>query len=92
MIKYKTLFDDKIEKVDVVRETDSSVWRLDRRGKERRHSKKSSYEIYFDTWHEAHDYLVEKAKGSVGAAKSRLTWAEEKLAKIEAMKDTSHDH
>ena len=58
MIKYRTNYKDfrgpTIERVEVERESESSVWI-----KGRRSNKRSDYANYFDTWEEAFNYLQE---------------------------------
>ena len=69
MKKYKTggsswMFSfgrDLITEVDIIRETESTVWYL-RGGIERRDSKKSGHAAYFDTREEAKEFLIEMAQ------------------------------
>lgn len=58
MIKYQTggHGQNLIERVEVERETDSSVW-ID----SRRHAKVTSHRCYFDRWQDAKDHLLEQA-------------------------------
>ena len=73
-----------IIEVDVTRATDKSVWIM-RNAIERRESRKSQYECYFDTWHEAYFYLVNRFKRQLDSAKSRLEAAKKELKEVLAL-------
>jgi hypothetical protein len=83
---------EKIDKVEVVKETPKQVVYLSEgfNGKkyERRCAKSGNYENFFNSWKAAHDYLVEKAERSVGNAKERLQGAKSYLGQIKSMKDS----
>lgn len=69
--KYKTLsFETRIDKVEVEKETDKSVW-VDGRS----FRKLSGYECYFDTFEEAKSYYLERAGSKVISAKKQLEFA-----------------
>ncbi len=86
MIKYRTYF-DKIETVEVLRETVSSVYvQTGSKKGERREAKRSSFYNYFDTWQEAHAFLVSNAELSVESARMNLERAKGRLGQIRAMK------
>lgn len=70
----------KIERVEVERESDSSVWI-----KGRRHSKTADYASYFDTWALAREALRTAATIKVDLAQRRLAEAQAELAAIEAL-------
>ena len=82
MIKYRTGgFGNKlIEKVEVERETEVSVWINGRRN-----AKDSSWYKYFNSWNEAHSFLIEKAESDVEAATNRLRRASANLQKIKSL-------
>jgi len=87
MIKYRTYF-DKIETVEVLRETISSVYvQTGSKKGERREAKRSSFYNYFDTWQEAHAFLVLRAEIAVDGARSRLENEERRLGQIRGMKE-----
>jgi hypothetical protein len=92
IIKYRTdHFADKIEKVEVLRETDACVYvpatgyRKSGSG-ERRESKLSDYAQYHDTWADAHAYLLQKAERVVKSARQQLEAANGKLGNIKGMR------
>lgn len=82
MIKYKSgHYGERIEKVEVIRETENSVWL----GKHRT-AKMSVYGCYFDTWDDAKQHLVDKAKRAVDGARDRLTVTLAELDRAKALK------
>lgn len=88
MIKWKATYTygHKIEKVEVSRETDSSVFILNRRqGRIRRHAKTTSYEKYFDTWEMAFEFLSDHCAELVLNKKRRLKEAKEILVGVMAL-------
>jgi hypothetical protein len=87
MTKYKTVF-GRIEEVTVTRETEKSVFILDRRGKECRAAKKTSWENYLDTWDQAHAHLLVKAAEEVEHARTRLERKKVSFVRIKGMKKT----
>ena len=72
----------KIEEVEVLRETESSVW-----VKGRRLQKVTEWNVYHDTWDEAHSYLLEKAKGKVEYARRQLEEHKSYLGNVKGMKN-----
>jgi hypothetical protein len=84
MIKYKTKGWGKgqIEMVEVDRETDSSVF-IDGY----RRAKRSSYDNFFDTWEDAHAYLLKKAENSASYARRNLEIANGELGNIRGLKN-----
>lgn len=72
---------DEIKPVAVDKETDSSVW-IDGR----RRAKLSSYESFFDTWDDAHNYLIALAETDMVVAKGKLRGAQSRLGNIKGMK------
>lgn len=83
MIKYKIIFPDKIEKVEISRETDRFVffktdpndWRI---RKERKESKSN----YFDTWRDAHIFLYNSCDNKIESLEKRLYSEKERFRKI----------
>ena len=64
-----------IDAVQVERSTEKSVWVLDqhgRRTKSSRYARRSSYDNYFPTWDEAHQFLTEEAEKKRDQARRRL--------------------
>ncbi len=89
MKKYRTRSDDiKIKKVEILRETESSIFIATTYGKkkEQREAKCSSYSQYHDTWEAAHEYLLKKGQEWIANARQRLDEEIETLQQIEAMK------
>jgi hypothetical protein len=94
IVKYKTGWgDNKIERVEVLRETEASVylarnsrvWSKDEKG-ERREAKNSEFAQYHDTWEAAKSYLLAKAENELTKARRMLQRAQDKLGNIKGMK------
>ena len=90
MIKYRTGGSGKeIEALEVVRETDHYItfvaewWH---RKSEQREKKETSHSKWFDTWEEAHAFLLERARKRVFDCEGSLHRAHERLRSVEAMK------
>lgn len=93
MIKYRTM-SDKIERVEVLRETktfviiqESGTWQGTRRmrGRQRREKKSSGYTSYFDTWELAYQHVMAEVNGEIAKIKRRLEYyinQKERLASI----------
>lgn len=89
LVKFKTGYSaDKIERVEVLRETAQCVYLPSHchRKTERRDAKRSEYTQYHDTWAEAHTYLMQRAETAVIAARRSLELANTKLGNIKGMK------
>lgn len=86
MIKYKAmrpyLGDAEIRAVEVLRETEASVWT-----KNGREAKLTPRHHWFDTWDEAHRHLIEFAEKSVQIRKSQLAEGESALRHIKSMSE-----
>jgi hypothetical protein len=85
MIKYRTRCDE-IKEVEVIRETPKQVVIKLRRNGERREDKRSNYMNWFNTWDEAHEFLVEQAREEVNQLCKRLDRAKGELGRIRGMK------
>lgn len=70
-----------INRIDVERETASSVWVHGRRN-----AKRSSYDNYFNTWEDAHGFLLETAEHELALAQLRLDAARSKLELVKSLK------
>jgi poly(3-hydroxyalkanoate) synthetase len=70
-----------IEKIKVERETEVSVWINGSRS-----AKDSSWHKYWDTWEQAHTYLLEKSERSLEAARKALEGAQGQYGNIKGMK------
>lgn len=86
IVKYRTSGFGKnpIEKIEVERETDSSVWI-----KGRRSVKDSSWLKYFDSWEDAHSFLLQKAEKNLISARRSLERAQGEHGNIKGMKPSS---
>ena len=72
-----------VEAVDVSRSNDKSVWIG-----ARRRARSSYYEIYFDTYQDARDYLINKAEKRLERAVEEMAYAEEFLYLAKSLSDT----
>ncbi|UIY58156.1 hypothetical protein [Burkholderia cepacia] len=81
MKKYLTRnWADKIQIIEVERETDESVWI-----KGRRNAKKSNIGIYHDTFGDAKQALVERHEKDIKVARDKIHRAESALGTIRKM-------
>lgn len=90
MIKYMTsYYGQDIEKVEIIRETSKQVVvKQGRAGEfEREQAKRSSYKNFFDTWLEAHTFLVNKQTVIVERLTTDLKDEKKNLLKLLAMKE-----
>lgn len=93
MIKYRTRWHDSamaiIETVEVLRETERQVFLPSSRpgGKERKENKESGWQNYFDTWEQAHDFLVEEATKTVDWAARQLEQHTASLENLNGMEN-----
>lgn len=83
MKKWRLGWDAEIEEVEVVRETEHSVWLRNEWG-EYRHPKASKTGIYYDTFEQARDHVHNNLKSTVESARNRLRLANEDLQEFEA--------
>jgi hypothetical protein len=86
MIKYRTSWNE-IEALEVLRETNAQVVRaVGSHASERREAKRSEYYNWFDTWEDAHAFLIERAEAEVQALRGRLEQAKGRLGNIKGMR------
>ena len=86
MIKYRTRF-DKIEALEVERETDKQVVLPSSGGtRSYRENKVSDWSNWHDTWEDAHAFLIARAEREVQSLRMRLEQAKGKLGQIKGMK------
>lgn len=97
IVKYKTTYDSRIERVEALRETEfylffSSESYL-RKNIERREAKRSDWNNYFDTWEEAKQFLLDRAQSKLDSARFRLQEAQGKYENIKCLTnpETNHD-
>lgn len=77
---------EKIEEVEVIRETAACVYVHGWAGRESRFAKRSDFGNYFDTWEEAHQYLIDKAQKEVDGYRINLERAKGDLGNIKGLK------
>lgn len=89
--KVDTIYRETIERFQIVKKTPKQVVYLSdswHKGdfREIRSNITGRHENFFDTWAEAHAFLVDRAEKSVDAAKSRLHEAKSHLGQTKSMK------
>ncbi len=86
MIKYRTGY-EKIEAIEVLRETEKCVYLPDTKYRaEHKELKRSEWTNWFDSWEEAHAFLVAEAEDKVSVARSRVEILKGRLGQIKGMK------
>jgi hypothetical protein len=91
MKKYR-VHDDTIQAHEVIRETEKSIWYLQRvyhtrEMIENRELKESNYHSWHDSWQEAKAHLVGKFEKAVMDLRHELAHAEVNLERVRAMKE-----
>lgn len=85
--KYKTQnFINHIVEVEVVKETECFVTIKTQTGRERREAKESSYYVYHDTYQQAFEYLLKRAKLRIEMARKELTKRYSELNDLESLR------
>jgi hypothetical protein len=74
----------KIDAVEVERESEQNVWVNGGRT-----AKRSSYKNYFDTWAEAHTFLIKRSESSLESARRMLVLAQGYHGNVTGMKEPS---
>lgn len=82
--KYRRGLGDKIERVEITRETDKSVWLKVPSG-ERKAKKLSRYEVYHDTFQAAKESLIKSIKNKISQAEMKIKYRLEELKEAEAL-------
>lgn len=80
-IKYKSRWEE-IEKVEIDRETDTSVWL---KGEKYSVRKNTSWDNYHDTFEEAKDFIRQRELREIQNLESSIEYHREKIKKIEAI-------
>ena len=65
MYKYRANYQDKIERLEVIKETPKQVVFINERGREDREAKTSDWHIWADTFAEAKQKLIDKHQGKI---------------------------
>jgi hypothetical protein len=87
IIKYRTFSTNSIERIEVLRETEQSVFLPSTLTcGERRESKIGSYWSYHDSWEAALAYLISEAEKKVRTSQLRLNAAKGALNQLKGMK------
>lgn len=91
MKMYRTWYNDLIETVEVVRVTENSVYlpadsRFYKNGERRQQRHNSNHESFFDTWNEAHDFLVARTQKEIDFHENAARAIKTRLDKILEMK------
>jgi hypothetical protein len=100
MLKWKTGYRvAHIEGVEVVRETEQTVWVSENvawhgqppKWKTRQRRKGSGPDAYHDTWEAAHAHLQERAERDVAAARRGLEIAQATLGNVKGMRKPAEE-
>jgi hypothetical protein len=75
-----------IQRVEVLRETEQSIYVTGYNGKERREGKETGYAAYHDTWEAAHAYLTLRASTKVAVARNELQRRQDLAGNIKGLK------
>jgi hypothetical protein len=91
MKKYKTGYGIEIKEVEIIKETEKTVWieatyRVPNKENIRQCRKNSDYENYHDTWRDARDFLLNKAEKEWEYAKERANVKKSIIGNIKAIK------
>jgi len=81
MIKY-CVYSSSIDRIEVDRETEYSVWI-----KEARYEKSSNYATFYDSWNEAHEALLSRAQRGLDAARRNLEQAQADYGNVKGLKE-----
>lgn len=80
-IKYKTIFNSRIEKVEIEKETNFFVFFKNGR----RDGKRTEWQSYFDSFQEAKDFLITQKIIRIEQVKEKLKYYEKELEKIQSL-------
>ena len=69
-----------IKRVEITRESDSSIW-IETHGKERRCAKVTEYSEALDTFEEAKIWLIDREKGRITEYETRIAISRSKIGK-----------
>lgn len=72
-------WDIKIEEIEVSRISGSSLWAIDRNGKERREAMSTNYADHFETWEGAKNHLIAREQRGIDSTKDKLLVYESRL-------------
>ena len=83
MKKYRTWYDDRIEEVEIVKETAQYVTEADG---QRWTKRNQDFRNYFDTWAEARQFLIDRENAAIADHERQIAQHRATLQKIEATK------
>jgi vacuolar-type H+-ATPase catalytic subunit A/Vma1 len=87
MKKFRTWYNDKIEEIEVIRETERFVVVHAGLSRERREARSSDNgSNYFDTYQEAKEFLIDREKDAIQGHQNDIKRHQETLQKIKDMK------
>jgi hypothetical protein len=90
MIKYRTIWGE-IKPREITRETEKKVFFLGKKyggeEEEQCEAKESQYQNYFDTWQQAHDFVVRQQEAKVKSLRAQLERENRRLGQIRGMKE-----
>jgi uncharacterized protein YciI len=86
MKKYRTWFND-IEEIEIIRETEQCVFvpSMAYKSNERREAKRSDHVNYFNTWKEAHQFLLDRENVAIKGCERQIAQHRETLKKLQEM-------
>jgi hypothetical protein len=93
MIKYEACSGSypTIERIEVTRETEKCVWirvfGWEDESREEKRLKVNSWRPVFDTWEQAHNWIITKAIEKIEDAQRQLMYAEADYEKVKKMKE-----
>lgn len=82
MKKFRTFYNEKIEEIEILKETEKSV--IYQNGD--RHPKMTSdFYCHFATWQEAHQFLIDREKTAIVDLLAKVKRHQETLSKLQEM-------
>ncbi|MCK9568927.1 hypothetical protein M0R72_08300 [Candidatus Pacearchaeota archaeon] len=82
MKKFRTFYNEKIEEIETLKETEKSVTYLNG---DRHPRMTNDFYCHFDTWQEAKDFLIDRENTAIAKLLNEVKQHQDTLEKIEAM-------
>ena len=73
-----------IKRIEITRESDSSIW-IETHGKERRRAKVTEYSTVLDTFDQAKSWLIDREEGRMAEYETRIAISRAKIAKYSSL-------
>ena len=73
-----------IKRIEITRESDSSIW-IETHGKERRSAKVTEYSVALDTFDQAKSWLIDREKGCIAEYERRIAQSRAKISKYSSL-------